>query len=122
MKWLGLVGLMCLVVTGFATPAVAQNVKKVEAAGGWNYMAIKDNEEEDWTHFSKGWFGEVAGNLTPMWSVVGLVSAGYKTITDSGGAFDVKAYPYLFGIRAYTRKNPKASAFAHFLAGATNIR
>lgn len=122
MKWLGLVGLICLVVTAFATPAVAQNVKKVEVAGGWNYMAIKDNGDETWTHFPKGWFAEVAGNLSSMWSVVGLISGDYKTLTESDGDFNLKVYPYLFGIRASTRQNPKAAAFAHFLAGGTNVR
>lgn len=122
MKWLGLVGLMCLVLSGFATPAAAQDVKKIEVAGGWNYMAIKDNQDEDWTHFAKTWFGEVSGNLNSMWSVVGVVSAGYKTITDTGGAVDVKLYPYVFGIRATSRRNPKGHPFAHFLAGASNLK
>jgi opacity protein-like surface antigen len=122
MKWLGLAGLICLVITGFSTPAAAQDVKKVEVAGGWNYMAIKDNSDEDWVHFSKGWFAEVAGNLNSTWSVVGLVSGATKTITDFEGSIDITTYPYAFGIRASSRKNPKATPFAHFLVGATNIK
>ena len=122
MKWLGLVSLMCLLVTGFSTPALAQNVKKVEVAGGWNYMAIKDNQDEDWVHFSKGWFAEVAGNLNSTWSVVGAVIGAKKTITDFEGDVDITAFPYVFGIRASSRKNPKATPFAHFLAGATNFK
>ena len=120
MRWLGLVGLVCLLIAGFSTPAAAQ--KKVEVAGGWNYMAIKDNAEEDWTHFSKGWFGEVAGSINPMWSVVGVVSGGYKTLSDVQGNVDIKAHPYVFGIRASSRQNPKSTPFAHFLIGATNIK
>ncbi len=122
MKWLGLVGLVCLLVTGFSTPAAAQNFKKVEVAGGWNYMAIKDNAEEDWTHFGKGWFGEVAGNLNSRWSVVGAVIGAYKTLSERDGDFDLKVHPYVFGIRASSRKNPKAAAFAHFLAGGTSLK
>ena len=41
MKWLGLVGLVCLLVTGLVTPAAAQDVKRVEVAGGWNPYVLK---------------------------------------------------------------------------------
>ena len=85
-------------------------------------MAIKDNAGEDWTHFSKGWFGEVAGNLNSKWSVVGSVLGGYKTLTENDGTFDLKVHPYVFGVRASTRRNPKVTAFGQFLAGATNIK
>jgi hypothetical protein len=122
MKWLGLGSLVCLVVTGFVTPAAAQDLKRVEVAGGWNYMAIKNNSDEDWTHFSKGWFAEVAGNLNSTWSVVGAVIGVTKTVTDFQGSVDLTAYPYVFGIRASSRRNPKTTPFAHFLAGATNLK
>lgn len=121
MKWLVL-SVACLVVTGFANTASAQDVAKVEVSGGWNYMAVKSNAEEDWTHFSKGWYADVAVNLTPMWAVVGQVAGEYKTVPDAGGFIDIRLHPYLVGIRASGRANPKVSPFVQFLAGATNIK
>ena len=122
MKWLVLVGVIGVAIAGFARPAAAQDVKRVEVAGGWNYMAARSNDDNDWTHFLKGWFGEVAGGLNSRWSIVGQVSGGYKTILDNEGAFKLKVHPYLFGVRASARRNPKTTPFAHFLVGATNIK
>ena len=121
MKWF-VFSVVCVMVAGFANTASAQDVAKVEVSGGWNYMAVKSNADEDWTHFSKGWYGDVAVNLSGMWAVVGQVSGGYKTLPDVGGPIDVRVHPYVFGIRASARRNPKVSPFAQFLAGATSIK
>lgn len=121
MKCLVVVAALCVAVTGFARPGAAQDVAKVEVSGGWNYYALKDNAGEEWTHIPKGWYADVAVALNPMWAAVGQVSGGYKTLTESDGDFDVKIHPYLFGIRASSRRNPKATAFAQFLAGAARI-
>jgi opacity protein-like surface antigen len=109
-------------VTGFARPASAQDVAKVELSAGWNYMAVKSNDDEDWTHFSKGWYGDVAYAVNNMWSVVGVVAGDYKTITDQGGPVDVSLHPYAFGVRAGTRANPKATPYAQVLFGATRLK
>jgi opacity protein-like surface antigen len=120
MTWL-VVCAVCVGVTGFARPAAAQDVPKVEVSGGWNYLAMKSNEDEDWTHFSKGWYADVAYAVTNMWSVVGQVAGDYKTITEQGGALDVTLTPYLFGVRASARGNAKATPYAQILFGATRF-
>ena len=114
---------LCLVVTGFARSAAAQDApSKVEISGGWNYMAIKDNGDETWTHLGKGWYADVVGNLNERWAVVGQVAGGYKTLSDFDGDIDVKVHPYLFGVRANFRDNPKHTPFLQFLVGATNFK
>ena len=114
---------LCLVVTGFARTATAQDApSKVEISGGWNYMAIKDNGDEQWNHFGKSWYADVAGNLNERWAIVGQISGAYKTLDDFDGDIDVKVHPYLFGVRASSRRNPKHTPYAQFLVGATNVK
>jgi opacity protein-like surface antigen len=122
MTWL-VVCAVCVGVTGFARPAAAQDVPKVEVSGGWNYQAMKSNDDEDWTHFSKGWYADVAVAVTNMWSAVGQVAGDYKTITDlgAGGSIDASLHSYLFGVRASGRGNAKATPYAQILFGATRF-
>jgi len=121
MTWL-VVCAVCVGVTGFARTASAQDVAKVEVSGGWNYQAIKSNDDENWEHFPKGWYADVAFAVTNMWSAVGQVTGNFKTITDSGGALDIDTNSFLFGIRASARGNPKATPFAQALFGATKLK
>jgi len=121
MSWL-VVCAICVGVTGFARPAAAQDVPKVEVSGGWNYEAIKSNDDEKWTHFSKGWYADVAVSLNKMWSGVGQVTGDYKTVNDTEGVFDLTVYQYLFGARASARGNPKATPYAQALFGAAKVK
>jgi hypothetical protein len=122
MKWL-LFGALCLAVTGFARPAAAQDEPaKVEVSGGWNYLAMKSNADEQWFHFGKGWYADVAGNLNSRWAVVGQVSGAYKSIIEDLDELDVKVHPYLGGIRFSSRRDPKVTPFAQFLLGMSNFK
>jgi hypothetical protein len=106
-----------------ARPAAAQDdAPKVEVAGGWNYMGLRFNESEEWQHFYKGGFGEVAVNVNNRWGVVGNVGYDQKTVTDVGGDIDAKVTPYLFGVRMSSRRNEANTPFLQFLAGATRIK
>lgn len=122
MSWL-LTGVLSLVIVGMARPAAAQDdAPKVEVAGGWNYMAVRSNEDNNWEHFYRGGFGEVAVALDNRWSVVGVVGYDQKTIAEVSGDIDVKVIPYVFGVRLSSRANAeKATPFLHFLAGATRL-
>ena len=122
MSWL-LTGVLSLVIVGMARPAAAQDdAPKVEVAGGWNYMGLRFNESEEWQHFYKGGFGEVAVNLNNRWGVVGNVGYDQKTVTDVSGDIDAKVTPYLFGVRMSSRRNEANTPFLQFLAGATRIK
>ena len=122
MSWL-LTGVLSLVIVGMARPAAAQDeVPKVEVAGGWNYMGLRFNASEEWQHFYKGGFGEVAVNLDSRWGVVGNVGYDQKTIAEVSGNIDANVTPYLFGVRMSSRRNEANTPFLQFLAGATRIK
>jgi hypothetical protein len=107
---------------GLARTAEAQgNAPKAEVSGGWQYSALRSNDSEAWEHFGKGWYGDVAFPMKGMWSGVAQVSGAYKTRVDQAGDINVKVHPYLFGIRATSRKNSTRDVFAQFLVGGTNL-
>jgi len=123
MKRLVVIGVMCLMVTGFARTAAAQDdPAKVEIGGGWQYQSLRINDQESWEHFKYGWWADGSFQLTGMWSVVAQVSGMYKTIVEQEGEIDVKFHPYLGGVRATSRRNPNAAIFGQFLVGATNAK
>jgi len=114
---------LCLVAPGVARTAVAQDApSKVEISGGWNYMAIKDNGVDNWTHYRKGWYSDVAVNLNEPWAVVGQIAGGYSTREDVDGDIDATVHPFLIGARASLRTNPELTPYAQFLLGGTNIK
>jgi opacity protein-like surface antigen len=120
-NWL-VAGMMSLLVVGFAVPSAAQDDARAEVAGGWNYIAARSNADNNWEHFYKGGFGEIAVNLNNRWGVVGNVAYNQKTITDVGGDIKINVIPYLFGIRLSAGNAEKVTPFAHFLAGATSLK
>src|SRR5687768_18569314 len=73
MKWLG-AALLCLVVVGFATPAAAQDTPRAEISGGYNFFTAKASGDEEWEKFPKGWYADVAGNVTETIGIVGQVT------------------------------------------------
>ena len=120
--WL-VAGVMSLLVVGFAAPSAAQDdAPKVEVAAGWNYIAARSNADNNWEHFYKGGFGELAFNLNNRWGAVANVGYDQKTITEIEGDITFKVIPYLFGIRLNDRRHEKVTPFAHFLAGATQMK
>ena len=95
MKWVG-AALVCLMVVAFAAPAAAQ--PKADVSVGYNYLQVKQADESDSEKIPKGWYADVAGNVTPMVGIVFQVSGNYKTFDDEG--FKLKFHTFLFGVRA----------------------
>ena len=95
MKWFG-AGLLCLMVVTFATPAFAQ--PKAEISGGYNWMAAKATGDDTWEKFPKGWYFDIAGNVTPMVSLVFSTTGNYKHFEDE--EFKLKAHSFMGGVRA----------------------
>ena len=120
MSWL-LTGVLSVVIVGMARPVAAQDAPKVEAAGGWNYIAARSQASDEWDHLYKGGFGEVAVNINNRWGAVGNIGYDEKTETEVGGDIKFKVIPYLFGVRFSRREDAKPSPFLQFLAGATRI-
>jgi hypothetical protein len=99
-----LVGACCALMLTIALPAAAQDAPRIEVSGGYNYLHIdieEDEDPEDLANFPVGWYADVAGNITPMFGVVGQVTGNYKSI-DVGGGFDVdaKIHTFMAGVRA----------------------
>jgi hypothetical protein len=95
MKWIG-VGLLCLMVVGLARPAAAQ--PKAEISAGYNWLGAKASGDEEMTKFPKGFYFDVAGNVTPVISIVGQVTGNYKKFEDED--FNLKVHTFMAGVRA----------------------
>lgn len=119
MKWLG-ASLLCLMVVGFATPVAAQDTPKAEISGGYNWFAAKAASDEEWEKFPKGWYFDVAGNVTPMVSIVGQVTGNYKTFEEVDGDFDLSVHTFMFGVRAGSAG--RVRGFGQALVGAARLK
>ena len=123
MKRLVVIGVMCLVVTGFARTAAAQDdPAKVELGGGWQYQSLRINDDESWEHFKYAWWADANIHLKGFWSVVAQVQGDYKTLVEQEGEIDISLHPYLFGVRATSRRNPRTAIFGQFLVGAATLK
>ena len=95
LKWFS-VTLLCLAVIGFARPAAAQDTPKAELSLGYNWLGTKQSGEDEWTKFPKGWYFDVAGNVSDTLSLVGQVTGNYKTFEDDA---TFNAHFFMGGIR-----------------------
>ena len=119
MKWFG-VSLLCLMVVGFARPVAAQDTPKAEFSAGYNWLAAKSSGDDSWEKFPKGWYADIAGNISDTLSVVGQVTGNYKTIDDTDGAFKLKVHTFMAGIRGSSPG--KVRGFGQFLVGGANLK
>jgi hypothetical protein len=119
MKWLG-VSLLCLMVVGFARPVAAQDTPKAEFSAGYNWLAGKSSGDTDWTKFPKGWYADIAGNVSDTLSIVGQVTGNYKTIDDTGGSFKLKVHTFMAGVRGSSPG--KVRGFGQFLVGGASFK
>jgi opacity protein-like surface antigen len=107
-----------LALVAVATPAAAQDLRKIEVSGGYNFLRFFDDAlDGDEKNFTKGWYADVAGNLTSMFAVVGQVTGNYKTVDDVVD-IDLDAHTFLGGVRVSSRQNARVIPFGQVLAGA----
>ena len=99
--------------------ALAQDFPKFEIGGGYQFFSAKPDNDPDWTNFKSGWYGEMAGNLTPIIGLVFQATGNYTTIEDF---LDVSIHNYLGGFRVSGRKNPKAVPYGQFLIGVAKLK
>jgi len=116
MKWVG-AAVLSLMVVGIAIPAAAQDAPKAEISAGYNWLGAKQSGEDELEKFPKGWYADVAGNVTPMISIVGQVTGNYKTFEDED--FKLKAHTFMFGVRASS--TGMVRGFGQFLIGAAKL-
>ena len=111
------------VILAFAVPAAAQDAPRAELSGGYQYMQAKGPGESDYEKFKKGWYGEVAGNVTPMVGIVGNFGGNYKTLTDGSDSVDFGFHEFLVGIRVNGRRaSMVAVPFGQVLVGGVRLR
>lgn len=119
MRGLGAI-VLCVMVAGFATPAAAQDAPKAEVSAGYSWLAAKSSGDDTWEKFPKGWYFDVAGNVTDTVSIVGQVTGNYKTIEDEDGEFDIKVHTFLAGVRGGS--SGRVRGFGQFLVGGVNLK
>jgi len=115
-----------VVILGVALPAAAQTFPRTEISGGYQFVTFTVADENE--SIPKGWYFEVAGNLTPMIGLVFQVGGNYKTFEESvqvgGGSFtaevDLDIYQFLGGLRLNARSNPRLVPYGQVLVGAIN--
>ena len=118
MSWL-LTVVTVLLVMVFASPAFAQNIAKAEVSGGYNWLTVKEADDEHWEPLSKGWYFDAVGNVYDTLGIVGLVTGNYRTFDDPDGDFDLKIHTFMAGLRWSPAW--RVRAFGQFLAGGASV-
>ena len=122
----GVRGLVCaLVIVGCAATASAQDAPAGEVSAGWRLLNIPDTFGFGGSQtLPLGWYADVSGNMTRVFSVVGEVSGNYKSFDDNldfGPLVDVNVsvnvHTFMGGIRASARQKPRFVPFAQALFG-----
>jgi hypothetical protein len=116
MKWFG-VGVVGLMVVGFAAPALAQDTPMAEVSVGYNWLGAKQSSDDEWTKLPKGWYADVAGNVSDTLSIVGQVTGNYKTFEDDD---ELKVHTFMAGLRGSSPG--RIRGFGQFLVGGVNLK
>jgi len=110
--------LACLLCAVVAAPAAAQT-PTAELSAGYQFTRTPD------LNLPLGWYVDVAGNVTPMFAIVGEVSGAYKSESIAVGTSSVDAtarlHTFMGGVRVAARINPRVVPFAQVLLGAAHL-
>jgi opacity protein-like surface antigen len=116
---------LCAVVLSVAAPAFAQT-PGLEVSGGYQFLNFDVEDENE--SLGKGWYLDVAGNVTPMLGVVFQVGGNYRSLDQSitvgagtlSSNVDVSVHQFLGGVRVNARGNSTLVPYAQVLAGGIN--
>lgn len=123
--------LLCIVgVLGFSASSHAQTVPRAEFSAGWRLLNIPDAVGTESETLPLGWYADVAGNLTPMFAVVGEVGGNYKNFDDvlaQLGAnvnvdVNVNVHTFMGGVRFSARQNPAFTPYVQALFGLAHAK
>jgi hypothetical protein len=110
--------LVCGLSAVMAAPAAAQ-AAATELSGGYQFTRTPD------LNLPLGWYVDVAGNVAPMFAIVGEVSGAYKSETISVGTSTVdstaRLHTFMGGVRVASRTNPRVVPFGQVLLGAARL-
>jgi hypothetical protein len=85
---------------------------KVDVSAGYNLLHFSNQT------YPAGWYADVAGKVTPMFSVVGQVSGNYKSVDFTGGSVDLKLHTFMAGVRVNAPVTSGLSPYGQVLFGA----
>ena len=123
--------LLCIVgVLGFSASSHAQTAPRAEFSAGWRLLNIPDAIGTESETMPLGWYADVAGNLTPMFAVVGEVGGNYKNFSDvlaELGAnvnvdVNVNVHTFMGGVRFSARQNPAFTPYVQALFGLAHAK
>ena len=123
--------LLCIVgVLGFSASSHAQTTPRAEFSAGWRLLNIPDAIGTESETMPLGWYADVAGNLTPMFAVVGEVGGNYKNFSDvlaELGAnvnvdVNVNVHTFMGGVRFSARQNPAFTPYVQALFGLAHAK
>lgn len=110
--------LACALCALIAAPAAAQTAT-TELSAGYQFTRTPD------LNLPLGWYVDVAGNVAPMFAIVGELSGAYKSETIAVGTSSVDAtvrlHTFLGGVRVAAGTNPKVVPFGQVLLGAARL-
>jgi outer membrane protein with beta-barrel domain len=110
--------LACLLCAAVATPAAAQTAR-TELSAGYQFTRTPD------LNLPPGWYIDVAGNVAPMFAIVGEVSGAYKSESIAVGTSSVDAtvrlHTFMGGVRVAARTSPRVVPFGQVLLGAARL-
>jgi len=121
-------GALVFACLSIALPAAAQDVPRAEISGGYQMLHLwaEDNGDTTSETLGKGWYADVAGNVTKSLGLLFQVSGNYKTLQESfsnagltaTATAHVKVHQFFGGIRVNSRPNRTVTPFAQVLIGA----
>ena len=108
---------------GTTAPATAQGFPRTEVSGGYQLLEFRAADET----LSKGWYADVAGNLTRYLGIVFQVGGNYKEVTRSftnagvtiTATGDLHVHQFMGGVRINARTRAVVP-FGEFLVGGIN--
>lgn len=118
--------LLCIAMLfGYSTSSHAQNAPTAEFSAGWRLLNLPDVPTSGSQTFPLGWYVDVAGNLTPMFAVVGEVGGNYKSFDETTTLFgttfnidvDFDVHTFMGGVRFNARQNPAFTPYVQALFG-----
>jgi hypothetical protein len=103
--------------------ALAQDRGDISAG----YRLLHVSSDGDSENLNKGWYFDVAGHLTDVFSIVGDVGGSYRTVTESEGLLtakvDFKVHTFAGGVRARaSTANPNVVPFGQVLFGGATAK
>jgi hypothetical protein len=110
-----------LLLTG-VSPAFAQDTPKAEVSVGYNWLAAKESGDDDivdteWEKFPKGFYGDIAGNISDTLSIVGQYTGNFKTFEDDS---KLTIQTFMGGIRGSSPGNIRG--FGQVLLGGATVK